>query len=597
MKESVAIAKEAVAKKDFSPTKSDNSIHLLQHEPKRQLGSLRSVIDNVKHDGGTPSIESIATHLSSMHTAQRAPVLLALQRTHGNWYVQRVVAGIQAKLKVGQPGDIYEQEADRVADAVMRVPEPEVQRLPEEGEELIQTKPLTEQITPLVQRQVEDEEEEEEPIQTKLLSPEHPILQRQEEEEEEIIQPKEASSQTPEVTPDLESRIKSLKGGGQALPEKVRAYFEPRFGHDLSNVHVHSDRGANQLAQSINAKAFTLGRHVVFGTAQYAPDTNRGRRLLAHELTHVIQQAHLPCVEEKSKEGGFQIKPLSGQITIPVQRQEEETEEEEVPEKIPKTVPKKAATIECHTITQDPGLKSGIVHDDLKKFKKVIMKSREKDESHWTLFFTMHGWENYLAYKDTCTPGKDCFTLDNLKSIFSGKDWENWRKKYGPWKVILTSCFLTDEMAKGVEALLKRDEAPSTSVGKSTSCETSIDTIDLEVEINGKPVVISTPKQYQNLSIENKRAFLVSLNKIKKIGYFAVDTTKMNEEELLHYFFNEPPKGAWLKCKITYVVDGEKKWEIPLYKYTPGSIYYARCKPLKYKERKERVPSHLLEGL
>ena len=52
-----------------------------------------------------------------MHTAQHAPVLLALQQTHGNWYVQRVVSGIQAKLKVGQPGDIYEQEADRVANA------------------------------------------------------------------------------------------------------------------------------------------------------------------------------------------------------------------------------------------------------------------------------------------------------------------------------------------------------------------------------------------------------------------------------------------------------------------------------------------------
>lgn len=73
------------------------------------------MINNIKHDGGTPSVDSISTQLST-HTAQRAPVLLALQRTHGNRYVQRVVTGIQAKLKVGQSGDIYEQEVDQVAE-------------------------------------------------------------------------------------------------------------------------------------------------------------------------------------------------------------------------------------------------------------------------------------------------------------------------------------------------------------------------------------------------------------------------------------------------------------------------------------------------
>jgi hypothetical protein len=147
MKESVAIAKDAAAKKEFSPTRSGNSIHRVRNAPERQLGSLRDVIGNITRDGGTPSANSIATELSSMHTAQRTSVLLALQRTHGNRYVQRVVAGIQAKLKVGQSGDIYEEEADRVAEQVMQMPEPQVQRQPEEGEEeeLIQTKPLADQ--------------------------------------------------------------------------------------------------------------------------------------------------------------------------------------------------------------------------------------------------------------------------------------------------------------------------------------------------------------------------------------------------------------------------------------------------------------------
>ena len=91
------------AEKEFSLTRSDKNIQGLRNKPEMQLGSLRGVIDTIRCDDDMPSAESIATHLSSMHTAQRAPVLSALQRTHGNRYVQRVVAGIQAKLKVGQP--------------------------------------------------------------------------------------------------------------------------------------------------------------------------------------------------------------------------------------------------------------------------------------------------------------------------------------------------------------------------------------------------------------------------------------------------------------------------------------------------------------
>ena len=283
MKESVAPAKEADTKKEFLPTKSDISIHRAQNEPERQLGSLRSVIGNIRRNGGTPSVESIATELSSMHTAERASVLLALQRTHGNQYVQRVVAGIQAKLVVGQPGDIYEQEADRVADEVMRMPEPQVQRqveLEEEEVETLQSKPLAEQITPLVQRQEEEKEVE---------------------EEEEKLQTKKAPGPTPEDTPDLESRIQALKGGGQPLPESVRAFFEPRFGCDFNRARVHTDARAAEMVRAVNAQAFTIGRDVVFGAGQYAPETISGKKLLAHELTHVVQQNGGPTLFSKGK--------------------------------------------------------------------------------------------------------------------------------------------------------------------------------------------------------------------------------------------------------------------------------------------------------
>ena len=121
------VVKEAYAKRMPLPTqKSDENIHSLRDEPEQRFVSLRDVIGNIRRDGGTPSVDGIAIQLSSIHSTQRASVLLALQRTHGNRYVQRAMAGIQAKLKVGQPGDVYEQEADRVADEVMRMPEPQV---------------------------------------------------------------------------------------------------------------------------------------------------------------------------------------------------------------------------------------------------------------------------------------------------------------------------------------------------------------------------------------------------------------------------------------------------------------------------------------
>jgi len=78
MSESIAVAKEADAKKEFLPNRIGKTIHRIHHEPERQLGSLRGVIGNMTSNGGMPSVDSIATHLSGMHIAQRAPVLLAL---------------------------------------------------------------------------------------------------------------------------------------------------------------------------------------------------------------------------------------------------------------------------------------------------------------------------------------------------------------------------------------------------------------------------------------------------------------------------------------------------------------------------------------
>jgi hypothetical protein len=187
----------------------------------------------------------------------------------------RTPVRLQPKLKVNTPGDRFEQEADSTAASVMRMSDVQVQRQTED--EAVQAQPLAGQITSLVQCQGDDED-------TGLT------LQRQEEEEEEHLQAKELSGQSPTVTPALEARLSAKSGSGQPLPEETRGFMESRFGQDFSRVRVHTGTAAEQSAREVNANAYTVGHNIVFSSGRFAPETHVGRRLLAHELAHVIQQ-------------------------------------------------------------------------------------------------------------------------------------------------------------------------------------------------------------------------------------------------------------------------------------------------------------------
>ncbi len=104
-----------------------------------------------------------------------------------------------------------------------------------------------------------------------------------------------APGHTPDPAPGINTPSASpvaTLGGGKPLPEATRAFFEPRFGHSFANVRVFADGRAAHSARAYNARAYTVGRDVVFGAGQYAPGTQAGKSLLAHELTHVAQQAN-----------------------------------------------------------------------------------------------------------------------------------------------------------------------------------------------------------------------------------------------------------------------------------------------------------------
>jgi hypothetical protein len=195
---------------------------------------------------------------------------------------------VQFKLIVNRPGDPYEQEADRVAERVMRMPSTA-------GADSRVVAGRSQGLR--MQRLCKSCEDE---------------LPRREEEEQGMFQAKSAPGQSLRLSAVQEAEILSLRGSGQPLGLSARAFLEPRFGRDFGQVRVHTDAKANRLAQATNARAFTVGQDIVFGAGEYAPDTVAGRQLLAHELAHTIQQG-----------GGQTAAPLSAsQSAIPGQTED-----------------------------------------------------------------------------------------------------------------------------------------------------------------------------------------------------------------------------------------------------------------------------------
>ncbi len=166
--------------------------------------------------------------------------------------------GLQTKLTIGEAGDAYEREADHIADQVMSSP----------GHSSVKGAPLQ------VQRYAG------------------------------------ATGASADSVPDSVGH--TLGESGNPLPRAVRQNMEQRFGHDFSQVRVHSGASAANSAREVNAQAYTVGQNIVFGAGRFAPDTQPGQHLLAHELTHVVQQR-----------GGF---------SPAIQRQPEGEEKEKGPE-------------------------------------------------------------------------------------------------------------------------------------------------------------------------------------------------------------------------------------------------------------------------
>jgi phage-related protein len=225
--------------------------------------------------------------------AERKPMPMPLRNGEGRHT-------IQPSLKIGRPGDKYEQEAESVANHVVMAPsnaapalamspapasEAAFQMKVEEEEETLQMMPFAESTSLLQLSSMEEEES----IQ---LSPDFSkTIQRQEEEEESIQLSADGTATT---SPDISSQITQSKGSGQALPAPVQAEMGSKIGADFSGVSIHTDSQAVGMSNALGAQAFTHGNDVYFNEGKYQPESSQGKHLLAHELTHTVQQGAAP---------------------------------------------------------------------------------------------------------------------------------------------------------------------------------------------------------------------------------------------------------------------------------------------------------------
>lgn len=185
---------------------------------------------------------------------------------------------IQTKLSIGKANDSYEQEADRVADSVVSNTQAPVvlqQKCAScEKEEQMQKKPLVQKM----------KNEEEEIVQPSIIKG---IQKKGKEEELQMKSDTTSATTTPHW---VANKITQTNGSGHPLSGSTRTAMESGFGADFSRVRIHTDADANRLSAKLNAQAFTVGNNIYFNKGKYNPQSSTGKHLLAHELTHTIQQ-------------------------------------------------------------------------------------------------------------------------------------------------------------------------------------------------------------------------------------------------------------------------------------------------------------------
>jgi Domain of unknown function (DUF4157) len=196
-------------------------------------------------------------------------------------------AFFQPKLSIGQPNDVYEKEADAVASAVVNHQPgatPVIQQKKISSIQRLATPLEEEKLSTNDERMKKDKEIQEKP-EIQMMCP---GCEKERDEKEGAVQTKGGAGSS--ASPSLSSKIEGSAGKGNGLPKKILSEMNASFGIDFSQVNIHTDSEAVQMNKELGAQAFTHGRDIYFNSGKYDAHSSDGKQLLAHELTHVVQQ-------------------------------------------------------------------------------------------------------------------------------------------------------------------------------------------------------------------------------------------------------------------------------------------------------------------
>lgn len=436
---------------------------------------------------------------------------------------------IQTKLTVSESEGAHEREADHVADAVMRMP----------ADEVADKLAVASSASPAKVRRMCAECDEEQ---------KHKAIPQ--------VQRREQTHDTPSLTSPEATNIQALRGGGSALPAATRAFFEPRFRVDFGNVRVHTGARAEEAAESVSAKAFTLGNDIAFGSGQYSPASHEGRKLLAHELTHTVQQS-ASTVDSAIAQRKPKVAKKSGKPKT---------------KKKVKPAPAEAkGTMQQVYVVRDKRLYlGGTLVNDLKEFKRKVMAT--KIGTDWTLVLSIHGSEELLAaqsgpnWKKNATFYKEA----DIKTLFNGdKNFVAWRDQYGPTQLSLVSCQVSASFEGTLISNLTRAGAGNKRQpkrGLGAGCKP----IATAVKLGDAP---ETRAKFEKLAQDKQDAIREKLRKLNnEWGYYGAPPVA--DDQVVNFYYDEEPKGEWVTVEVMvgtgHTVEELEKTGIPFWNRTTG---------------------------
>ena len=231
-------------------------------------------------------------------------------------------SNIQAKLRIGAPGDKYEREADKMADMIVRSPKKDVTTITRPGPKAVTSTPKISRKP--IQKKEEKEEQEvdmkaEEEVQMKAFGDGEDentntgeMLQRKCQDCEKKIAIQRKESQARSNSSNLAQRLRISRGSGSRMDAGTKGEMENKMGANFESVRIHTGDNAVQMSRDLNAKAFTSGSDIYFNSGNYNPKSKSGKHLLAHELTHVVQQgAATQTANHRVSQGPKQIQRWS----------------------------------------------------------------------------------------------------------------------------------------------------------------------------------------------------------------------------------------------------------------------------------------------